>query len=406
MPESTTRRALISGASIAGPALAFWLARAGWQVTLVERAEHVRGGGYPIDLRGTAVEVIKRMGIYDEVRKAQVGRRSTQILNPRGRRIATIDVSADVLNNEATGDVELPRGSLAVVLYEHTRYMIEYVFKDSVATIDAGPNHVDVTFVSGRVGTFDVVIGADGIHSTTRRIAFGPEQDYICHLGPCVAIFDIEGSDVKPGDGTMFNLPGRLAMQMRDSTGPNRGFLAFVVEDVNTIDTENTEAACALAHAIFNDQRSEHVLSLLSGMEQADDVFFDTVSQIRMDHWYRGRVALVGDSAYAPSFLSGQGTSIAVIGAYVLATELITKDDPLEAFAAYEDKLRDFIAQNQDLALRAGSTSLPRDRKSLRRRNLKLRTTPLLSRLGLMGLFTKHYRDTSTGLSIDGYGLT
>ena len=406
MSESTPPRALISGASIAGPALAFWLARAGWQVTLVERAAHVRGGGYPIDLRGTAVEVVKRMGIYDEVRKNQVGRRSTRILNPRGRCIATIDVSADVLNNDETGDVELPRGSLAVVLYEHTRNIVEYVFNDSVATIDAGRDHVDVTFVSGRVGSFDVVIGADGIHSTTRRIAFGPEQDFINHLGPCVAIFDMDGSGVQPGDGTMFNLPGRLAMQMRDSTGPNRGFLAFVVEDVDKVDTEDTRAACALARTIFGDQRGEHVLGLLEGMEQADDVFFDTVSQIRLSPWHRGRVALVGDSAYAPSFLSGQGTSIAVIGAYVLATELVTKDDPLEAFAAYEDKLRDFIAQNQDLALRAGSTSLPRDKKSLRRRNVKLRAAPWLNRLGLMKLLTRHYRETSTGLSVEGYGLT
>ncbi len=406
MPVRTTRRALVSGASISGPVVAFWLARAGWRVTLVECAPQVRGGGYPIDLRGTAVEVVKRMGIYEEVRKAQVGRRSTQILNPRGRRITTIDVSADILNNDATGDVEIPRGSLAVVLYEHTRHSVEYIFNDSVAKIEAGHDHVDVTFESGRGDTFDVVIGADGIHSTTRRLVFGPEEDYIHHLGPCVAVFDMERPDVHPGEGTMFNLPGRLAMQMRDSTGPNRGFLAFVVEDSGAIDTYDTKAACSLARTVFRDQRSKHVLDLLDGMEQADDLFFDTVSQIRMGAWHRGRVVLVGDSAFAPSFLSGQGTSIAVIGAYVLATELVAHEDPLEAFAAYEDMLHDFIAQNQALALRSGSTSLPRDRKSLRRRNLKLRAAPWLNRLGLMKLFTKQYRDTSTGLSIDGYGLT
>ena len=406
MSEPTSHRALISGASIAGPVVAFWLARAGWQVTVVECAAHVRGGGYPIDLRGTAVEVVKRMGIYEEVRKAQVGRRSTQILSRKGRRIATIDVSADVLNNDATGDVEIPRGSLAVVLYEHTRHNVEYIFNDSVATIDPGHDHVDVTFESGRADSFDVVIGADGIHSTTRRLVFGPEQDYIHHLGPCVAVFDMERPDVQPGEGTMFNLPGRLAMQMRDSTGPNRGFLAFVVEDSGAIDTNDAKAACALARTVFDDQRSKHVLDLLDGMEEAEDLFFDTVSQIRIDHWHKGRVVLVGDSAFAPSFLSGQGTSIAVIGAYVLATELVAVNDPLEAFTAYEDKLRDFIAQNQALALRSGSTSLPRDSKSLRRRNLKLRAAPWLNRLGLMKLLTKHYRDTSTGLSIDGYGLT
>ena len=248
MPERTPPRALVSGASVSGPVVAFWLARAGWHVTLVERAARVRGGGYPIDLRGTAVEVVKRMGIYEEIRKGQVGRRSTRILNRKGRCIATIDVSADVLNNDETGDVEIPRGTLAVVLYEHTRNNVEYIFNDSVASIQSGHDHVDVTFESGGVGvdSFDVVIGADGIHSTTRRLAFGPEPDYIHHLGPCVAVFDMERADVQPGDGTMFNLPGRLAMQMRDSTGPNRGFLAFVVEDSGAIDTNDTKAACVL----------------------------------------------------------------------------------------------------------------------------------------------------------------
>jgi 2-polyprenyl-6-methoxyphenol hydroxylase-like FAD-dependent oxidoreductase len=405
MTDPTKRRALVSGASIAGPVLGYWLTRNGWSVTLVERSGHVRGGGYPIDLRGTAVEVAKRMGIYDDVRRHQVGRRSTQILNRRGRRIATLDFST-LINNEATGDVELPRGDLATILYELTRDSVDYIFNESVATITPHDDRVDVTFVSGRSDSFDIVVGADGIHSTTRRLIFGPEQDYIKHLGPIVAIWDMDDADMQPSTGTAFNLPGRAAMYMRENTGPARGFFAFVVDDPAAVDFNDTKSAVRLAREAFSGHLIPHVQQMLGRLETADDVFFDTVSQIRMDTWHKGRVVLVGDSAFAPSFLSGQGTSIALIGAYVLATELVASADPEAAFAAYEGKLREFILRNQAIALRKNTNALPRESRALRSRNVKLWALPWLQRTGLLKLLDRGYKDTPTSLSVDGYGLT
>jgi 2-polyprenyl-6-methoxyphenol hydroxylase-like FAD-dependent oxidoreductase len=218
MTRSTMRRALVSGASIAGPALSYWLSRNGWSVTLVERAPQVLGGGYPIDLRGTAVQVVQRMGIYDDVRRQRVGRRSTKVLNQRGRTIATIDFST-LVNDDATGDVELPRGDLTKILYQATRDDVDYVFNESVETMTLHDDRVDVTFASGRSDSFDIAIGADGIHSTTRRLVFGPEEKYIRHLGPIVAIWEEEAADRLPSTGTMYNLPGRIAMHMRENTG-------------------------------------------------------------------------------------------------------------------------------------------------------------------------------------------
>ena len=404
MTDATKRRALVSGASIAGPALGYWLTRNGWSVTLVERSGHVRGGGYPIDLRGTAVEVAKRMGIYEDVRRQRVGRRATQVLNRSGRRIATIDFSS-LINNDATGDVELPRGDLAKILYDLSRDHVDYVFNESVETITPHDDRVDVTFVSGRPDSFDIVVGADGIHSTTRRLIFGPEADYIKHLGPIVAIWDSD-ADLPPSTGTMYSLPGCTAMHMRENVGPARGFMAFVVDDPAAVDLGDTKSAVRLAREAFRGHITPVVQRLLAELETADDVFYDTVSQIRMDRWHKGRVVLVGDSAFAPSFLSGQGTSIALIGAYVLASELVANADPEVAFTAYEDKMREFILRNQAIALRKNTNALPRESSALRNRNLKLWALPWLKRCGILNLLDRGYKATPTSLSVDGYGLS
>lgn len=405
MTEPTTRRALVSGASIAGPVLGYWLSRNGWSVTLVERASHVRGGGYPIDLRGTAIEVAKRMGVYEDIRAKRVGRRATQVLNQRGRTIATMDFSS-LINDDASGDVELPRGDLTKILYEATRDDIDYIFKESVATITPHDDRVDVTFVSGSSDSFDIVVGADGIHSTTRRLIFGPEEDYIRHLGPIVAIWDEEKTDRQHSTGITYNLPGRMGMHMRENTGPARGFITFVVDDPGAVDLDDTKSASRLARQAFDGHMIPMVRQLIEGLEHADDVFYDTVSQIHMDRWYDGRVVLVGDSAFAPSFLSGQGTSIALIGAYVLASELVAHSDPERAFAAYESKMRTFVSRNQAIAVRKNTNALPRDRKALRKRNLKLRSLPWLQRTGLLKLLDRGYHGTPSSLSVDGYGLT
>jgi 2-polyprenyl-6-methoxyphenol hydroxylase-like FAD-dependent oxidoreductase len=403
MNTTAPRRALISGASVAGPVAAFWLTQAGWDVTVVERARHVRSGGYPIDVRGTAAEVVKRMGIHEDLHDRRVTRRTSSMVNRRGRPFVTMDVG-DVISNVNSHDIELPRGELTSVLFDLTQDSVDYRFSTSIVELHQGPDAVSVVLSDGKEETYDVVIAADGIHSNTRRLVFGNEEQFIKHLGPCVAIYRLP-ADVTPElTNFMWNEPGRMISLAADTDGGNQAFIAFVTDDPGSIDVSDIESvAAAVGHAYAED--GWIVPSVVGAIRNTDDLYFDTVSQIRMDTWHSGRVAVVGDSAFAPAFLSGQGTSIAIIGAYVLATELAAHDDPEQAFGAYESRLREFIAKNQALAMRSGSVVLPRAAKQLRKRNRLFRLLPWMKRLGLLGMLGGQVREASNDLSIEGYGL-
>lgn len=399
--------ALISGASIAGPTLAFWLCEAGWDVTIVERAPQLRTSGYPVDIRGTAVDVIERMGLRDSVEAQHYRHAPLALLAPSGRRLTTVDFG-ELLNDTASGDVEITRGTLSEILYRAGRDRATYIFGDWITSLSQTDSSVEVTFEHAPARTFDVVIGADGIHSNVRRLAFGPESQFIRHLGPCAAIWDAPREMVAPGTGFMYSHVGRSAMVERPPASETaRVFLAFVHPEpasVNRHDADGMQRA--LRDAFAEDRwRTAEFIETLAG---ASDVYFDTVSQIRMDTWSTGRVALVGDAAYAPAFLSGQGTSIAIAGAYLLASELARSDQPQAAFAAYERRLRDYVETNQSLALRSDSTVISRTGSQLLRRNITLCAVPWVQRLGLGHLLRRPLR-TAAGdlqLSVDDLGRT
>jgi 2-polyprenyl-6-methoxyphenol hydroxylase-like FAD-dependent oxidoreductase len=394
-----TRSALISGASIAGPVLAFWLADAGWDVTVVERAEQLRTSGYPVDIRGVAVDVIRRMGLHDEVTAARYRHVPVTLLSPGGRRLTTLEFGR-LLNDEASGDVELTRGALSELLYRATEGRVAYVFGDSIASLAQTESGVDVTFDHGTARTFDVVIGADGIHSNVRRLAFGDETQFIRHLGPYAAIWDLPDDLFEPGAGFMYSHPGRTAMVERPADGgPARAFLAFVHPEPGSVDRHDDAAVLRAVRDAFADDRWR-TKEVVDTLPAATDLYFDTVSQVRMDRWSTGRVALVGDAAYAPAFLSGQGTSIGITGAYVLAGELVRNDDPADAFAQYERRLRDYVVTNQNLALRTDSTVISRTRGQLLRRNLTLCAVPWIQRFGLGHLMRKPLRAAATDLTL------
>lgn len=395
----TTRSALISGASIAGPVLAYWLAEAGWNVTVVERAEHLRTSGYPVDVRGTAVDVVRRMGLHRQLVAAHYRHVPVQLLTPGGRRLCTLDFG-NLINSSSAGDVEITRGALGEILYAATSDRVTYVFDDSIESLTQNDDGVDVTFRHGKPQTVDVVVGADGIHSNVRRLTFGDEAQFVRHLGPYAAIWDLPGETFSPGAGFMYSHAGRTAMVERPADGgPTRAFLAFVHPAPGTVDRHDQDAVLAAVREAFAEDRwrTNEVVDTLA---DADDLYFDTVSQVRMDSWSSGRVALVGDAAYAPAFLSGQGTSIAIAGAYVLASELVRADRPEAAFAAYERRLRDYVQKNQDLALRTDSSVISRTPGQLLRRNAKLMTVPWLQRLGLADLLQTQLRTAATDLSL------
>lgn len=398
------RSALISGASIAGPVLAFWLAEAGWDVTVVERADQLRTSGYPVDIRGTAIDVIHRMGLDDEVATARYRHVPLALLSPSGRRLSTVDFGT-LLNDETSGDVEIARGVLSEILYAASRNRATYRFGDSIATMTQSGTGVDVTFDQGRPGTFDVVIGADGIHSNVRRLTLGDDEQFIRHLGPYAAIWDLPSDMFDPGTGFIYSHAGRTAMVERLADGsPARAFLAFVHPNPGSVNRHDRDRILTAARESFSQDRWR-TAEIIETLPYADDLYFDTVSQVRMDRWSAGRIALVGDAAYAPAFLSGQGTSIAIAGAYLLASELARTDEPATAFATYERRLRPYIEANQNLALRTDGTVISRTQGQLLRRNLTLCAVPWIHRLGLGHLLRTSLREAATDLSLATHDL-
>jgi 2-polyprenyl-6-methoxyphenol hydroxylase-like FAD-dependent oxidoreductase len=378
-----TRTILISGASIAGPALAFWLHHHGFRVVVVERAAGVRGGGYPIDVRGSAIEVVERMGLLPALRDAHVDTQRTTFVDARGGVIARL-TPEEFTGSPEGRDVELPRGELARLLHERTRDDVEYVFEDSITGLDQRSDGVHVTFRHGPPRTVDLVVGADGLHSAVRGLAFGAEAGFRHDLGFAFAGFSLDraaGAAPLEREALAHNTPGRMAGYYAVRGQPGLiGMLAFATPPGFTFDLGDTDAQRDLVAEAFAGSRWE-VPRLLAGMRTAEDFFFDTVSQIRMPRWSTGRVALVGDAAYAPALLSGQGSSLALVGAYVLAAELARAGDPAVAFGAYERALRPFVERNQDLARSGGATLIPATRRALWLRNRVLAVFPHLGPL-------------------------
>lgn len=365
---------LISGASIAGPALAYWLDRYGFQVTVVEKSGAIRGGGYPIDIRGTARDVVDRMDLTSRLQKAHVGTRQIAFVEPDGTPIAAL--KPETLAGGVEGlDLEVRRGDLADALYEPIKDRVSFRFDDSIATLDDRGDRVDVVFESGAAQSFDLVIGADGLHSNTRGFVFGSEEQYHRYIGYAFAGFTLPNDFGLFREGVVWNVPGRAAvLYAHEPDDAVHGFLTFRQEEPPYQAFRNPEAQRELVASRFPED-AWYVPRLVQAMSEADDLFFDVVSQIHMPTWSRGRVALVGDAAYATSFLSGQGSSVALVGAYVLAGELATYADHTEAFAAYEQRVRGFVEQNQALVDVGRSSLAPDTQELIDARNRALRST-------------------------------
>ncbi|GGL01032.1 FAD-dependent monooxygenase [Streptomyces flaveus] len=370
--RSTSRRkVLISGASVAGPALAFWLNRYGFAVTVVEKASTIRDGGYPIDVRGTALEVVRRMGILPRLQDAHIDLRRLTFLDGDGGEVASLNPHT-VTGGVAGRDLEIRRGDLTGALYAAVRDDVEFLFNDSIDTLDQSGHGVDVTFRGGSRRTFDMVVGADGLHSRTREFLFGPEEQFHRYLGYCFAVFTMRNTFRLSHETMMWNTPGRAAaLYAVGDDDEVHAFLNFAHPEPPFGAFRNPEAQRDLVAAVFADAGWE-VPGMLAAMRDTDDLFFDAVSQIRMPRWSSGRVALVGDAAYAPSFLTGQGSSLALVGAYMLAASLSDRDHAA-GFAAYEHNTREFVTVNQEQVGEGDATLFPTTARALEQRNDMLR---------------------------------
>ncbi|MGW4520666.1 FAD-dependent monooxygenase [Amycolatopsis sp. NPDC004378] len=338
------RNVLISGAGVAGGTLAWFLARDGWTVTVVERAPGPRTGGQAIDVRGAALDVVEAMGLGDRMRAVRTRMRGMSMVDGAGQELFRTEEFTYSSGRLDSDDFELLRDDAVAILHEATD--VEYVFGDAIKALTDGPDGVRVAFEHGDARTFDLVVGADGLHSAVRRLTFGPEEEFARHLGQYLAIFPAPNSLGLEDWQVWFRHEetGGAVYPVRDNT-ELRVTLGFGSEPLPplTVPEQKRLVAERLAGVGWE------VLKLLEAMATADVFYFDAMAQIHLDRWSAGRVVLLGDAAYCASALSGQGTSLALVGAYVLAQEL-GRADHETAFAAYERRMRPFAELNQALA--------------------------------------------------------
>ena len=376
------RSVLISGAGIAGPTLAFWLKAAGLQPTLVEHAPTLRSSGYVIDFWGLGYEIAERMGLASEINRIGYHMRELRIVDSRGQRVTGFGTN---VFRELTGGrfVTLGRNDLSRLLFEKIKEKTDVLFGDEIVGLEEDANGVRVQFKHAGERQFGLVIGADGLHSKVRELVFGSENRFEKQLGYLVAAFEVRG--YRPRDEgvyVIYSQPGR--MLGRFALHEDRTLFLFVLTETERAPPIGDQAAQkAILCERFNDGTWEcpHILAEL---DHIHNLYFERVSQIKMDRWFRGRVALVGDAAFCVSLLAGQGSALAMTAAYVLAGELAkAKGNHDQAFGKYQKILRTFISSKQKGAEHFASAFAPKTRSGpfFRNQVIKMLTIPGLARL-------------------------
>ena len=341
-------KVLVTGASIAGPALAHWLHRRGAEVTVVEQAPGLRPGGQAVDARGVAKEVIRRMGLDATVRAACTNTAGAYSVDAEGNVLETYRAE-DHDGDGYVSEIEILRGDLAQVLYDDTSQKVEYVFGDRIAELTQGDDGVDVTFASGDRRTFDLVVGADGLHSALRGMVFGPREKYLRHLGLVLAFFTVPNEFGLDGWMYDYQEAGRWA-GLRPVPDATRAIamLSFPAADFE-IDHRDVEAQKQLLREQMAGFGWE-TARILAHLDETPDFYLDQVAQVVMDDWHVGRVGLLGDAAFSASPMSGAGTGLALVGAYLLAGELAAAGwDAEVGFAGYRERMRDYVDANQQI---------------------------------------------------------
>ncbi|RKE23661.1 FAD-dependent monooxygenase [Streptomyces sp. TLI_171] len=354
-------RVLVAGASIAGPALAHWLRRRGAEVTVVERAPELRPGGQAVDARGVAKEVIGRMGLEAVVRAACTDTAGAHTVDADGEVLETFRADDDG-GDGFIADIEILRGDLSQVLYDDTRDGVEYLFGDRIAELAQDADGVDVVFAGGDRRRFDLVIGADGLHSELRAMVFGPHERFIRHLGHVLAFYSL------PND---FGLD-RWLLEYQDHESGRSALLRPVQDSTRAMamfylpstDFDVDYRDVAAQKRLLRERTAGlgwRAPEILAHLDDAPDFYLDQVAQVVMDRWSSGRVGLLGDAAFSSSPMSGQGTGLALVGAYLLAGELAAAGwDPSTGFTRYEARMRSFVEANQEIGrLSARSREVP-----------------------------------------------
>lgn len=383
-------KVLISGAGIAGPTLAYWLARYGMHPTIVEKASAIRTGGYLIDFFGVGFEIADRMGLLPEILGKGYRVQEVRVVNRKGRRVAGF--SAETFARAAGGRyTSLPRGDLAASIFCSVQGKVETIFGNSITKIDQSPTSVHVTFENGPARDFDLVVGADGLHSRVRELVWGEESQFEKYLGYKVAAFEAPG--YKARDELAYVMYTEVGQQVaRFSMRGDRTMFLFIFKDESRDEgMESVQDQKALLRKRFGPGGWE-CPKILDALDASHDLYFDRMSQIRMDSrkglWTHGRVTLVGDAASCVSLLAGQGSALAMVATYILAGELHrSRGDYALAFQRYQELFGPFVLKKQQAALRFAGYFAPGSKLSLFVRNqvMNLMNIPWIADLVVRG---------------------
>lgn len=362
---------LISGASMAGLTAAHWFARLGHHVTVIERSNGLRPGGAPIDVRGLAIGTAERMGILQRIiAERVVPGEPTPILDGTGAQVATFDMRW--FGNQTDDDVEISRDRLNQILLQAIPSGVDFRFGTSITALTDREHGVDVAFTGGGTGRYDLVVGADGLHSNVRRLVFGPEQDHVKHFGHYVALVDLPAH--RTWRRAMLNIPG-LKISVRDAGDGPQGMMIVASE---AVDYDHRDPASQR-------QWVDHFMSRVDTWQvpemraaftapDARGFYFDSVSQTHMPSWTRGKVAVIGDAAHCPALLSGLGTTLAMVAAEMLANAWSECGGNMEAASPlYHERLRPYVDHCQAFATVGAPLMVPATQEALDQRNQNLR---------------------------------
>ncbi|MEJ2708938.1 MAG: FAD-binding domain [Anaerolineales bacterium] len=351
---------IINGAGIAGTTLAYWLQVSGHEVLLIEEAPKLRSGGYAIDFWGVGYDIAEKMGLLPQIKELGYHVKEMRYVNRQGHKSGGFPVYNffRAANGRYT---ELRRSELAATIYSSLDGNVETIFGDSVASITDEGDCVRVDFDHAPTRKADLIVGADGLHSRIRRLMFGPEEEFEVPLGYHIAAFEVDG--YRPRDelvAVSHSVPGRQITRLSMRDDKTLFLLVFRDEYLTSTSPSNVQELKSALKDVYADVGWE-CPKILAAMENLSNIYFDRVSQIRMDRWTKGRTALIGDAAACVSLLAGEGTGLAMAEAYVLAGELHDcGGDYIEAFARYQERLMPFLRNKQESVVKFASSFAPK----------------------------------------------
>ena len=388
------RNILISGAGIAGTTLAFWLQKFGFNPAIIESAPKLREGGYAIDFMGAGYDVAEKMGIVTELKKVDIDFSKLSFVDKNNKEKGTMNYQKikKFLNGRA---FTFLRSDLAKVIYNGLGKDIEVIFGDTITNIEQDDEKVVVTFRSGTKRNFDLLIGADGLHSNVRNLVFGKETQFEKYYGYYTSSYTINNFSVGNNAFSMYNVPYKQVAIYSNKESQTTTFFIFTSPGKLSYPHAGTEKQKQILKAAFENSGWK-CPQLLSEVDSATDFYFDPISQIKMEKWSKGRISLVGDACYCPSLLSGKGSTLAMVGAYVLAGELKEANGNYqEAFEQYQILFKPFMDKKQQAARFFAKSFIPKSNFGIWLRNtvFKLMSVSIFSKL-----FLSQFKDSELKL--------